>query len=58
MPAFITPVPQYAGEYPQFFIASIKGRHKLMKHDPDSTELVEVSGQRHYHKQTPVSCRR
>jgi REP element-mobilizing transposase RayT len=35
MPAFITPVPQYAGEYPQFFTASIKGRYKLLNHDPD-----------------------
>lgn len=33
MPAFITPVPQYAGEYPQFFTASIKGRYKLLNHD-------------------------
>ena len=29
MPAFIT-------EYPQFFTASIKGRYKLLQHDPDS----------------------
>ncbi|HKB45667.1 MAG TPA: hypothetical protein VKC90_14815 [Chitinophagaceae bacterium] len=33
MPAFITPVPQYAGEYPQFFTASIKGWYKLLEHD-------------------------
>jgi REP element-mobilizing transposase RayT len=36
MLAFITPVPQYAGEYPQFFTASIKGWYKLLEHDPDS----------------------
>ena len=33
MPAFITPVPQYVGEYPQFFTASIKSWYKLLEHD-------------------------
>jgi putative transposase len=33
MPVFVTPVPQYAGEYPQFFTAGIKGWYKLLQDD-------------------------